>query len=386
MAVSIISGDKYPINVDKRQECIDILVSGLDEINNGVFEDTNEMNFIKSILRVLEGVQGHTEAFKKKEIFAEDDGTFLTGKKPCRETYAHWSFSRRGYKLKDMGFTYSLIHEILERKIDSSNFMRNKVKVLTEFYKKNYIPNILYETLFKAPEYTVGGERSYYGEAFGFLRGENVEESMLKMYARENPERNHYRTIKSRNGIVSKLDLFSLGEYLSQYTDIKNKNVILQANRKQFNSIMCLLDIPYNTLENNTYIEVDDSLKIAVNNFMPNSWIFASNKKAYDIITKLRSPNKLYRGLTLVKERGFAKIEEIYDIIDSYFKIMPEGYHLTGRHQGCFLYTGVHKVINEDAEETRPLKDDEASEEVMNTLAKHVETLRSAWYDETMYR
>lgn len=381
MAQSIISGYNGNVTDNVLDESLSIILSELKNMNEYTLGGSNELNFIKSILRTIEGVQGHREVFKVSKLYGTDDGSFSFDPDGHEEMLGSWSFARRGFVLKGLKFTYSLLSELEELKVSPLKFVKEKMKEMREFYIENYIPNVLYETLFKYPEYTFGeSKRSYYGNPFGFLRGENVREDELKPYAKGDLERNHYRTIRSRHGIITKLDLFSISEYLSQYVDIKSENIVLQANRKQFNKIMYSLDIPYNSLEDNTYIEIDKNLKIAVNNFMPNDWVLATDKDAKDIITKLYSPNEAYRGVAMVKEKGFIKLEDVFDLIDCEFKVMPEGYHLTGRRQGCFLYTGSHKLTNDDGEQTRPLRNDSESVEVMNTMKDHVEILKKAWY------
>lgn len=192
-------------------------------------------------------------------------------------------------------------------------------------------------------------------------------------------KRNHYRAINCKFGGLTKLDLFSVAEYLSQYVDILNENVVLKANRKEFNKTLCALDIPFNTMTGDK-IMIDDKLEISVSEYMPDDWIFAVNKDTNEILTNLISPKKDFRGMAIVKEAGFSKLENLYDLIGAEFRILPEGHFVTGRHQACLLYTGIHGVSNTDGEFTRPLKDDSQSQKIMETLNTHADTIRETWY------
>lgn len=110
---------------------------------------------------------------------------------------------------------------------------------------------------------------------------------------------------------------------------------------------------------------------------MPKDWLLFVAGDADHLITKLVSPKPYLRGMAIYKEQGFQKLENIYDLAGSVFKIMPEGYHLTGRHYGAFLYIGkdLGSPVTENERVTR-----KCSEEQLQLLSDHANALKSKWY------
>lgn len=60
---------------------------------------------------------------------------------------------------------------------------------------------------------------------------------------------------------------------------------------------------------------------------MPKDWLLFIAGDAPYLITKLVSPKSYLRGMAIYKEQGFQKLENIYDLVGSQFKIMPEGWN-----------------------------------------------------------
>ena len=71
---------------------------------------------------------------------------------------------------------------------------------------------------------------------------------------------------------------------------------------------------------------------------MPKDFLFFVAGEAPELITRLISPNPEFRGLAMTRTEAFQNFEKIEDLVGTFFKIMPEGYHLTGRHFGYFLH------------------------------------------------
>lgn len=382
MSISVLNNNKgKEVEHSVMNDSLAIVVNGIHEINKASDKNTrNESALVRSITRTLQGVSGHTEGFKKYSLYATDAGGFDSSV-PFNESYATWSFQRRGYTIKGRSITKELLDLAKKEDRDLVPIMKERMNGLAGFYLTNYLSNIPYETLFKAPTYDT--ERTYYSQPDGFLRGESVDSDMLVHYAKNNTRRNHYRAIPSNDGVVTMEDFRSIAEYMSQYVDIKNENIIYTMNRKELNKALAQFEMEepeadYDMGYGYETIELSSGIRVMVNDYMPNNWVATVNTEASDIITKLESPQEEYRGLALVNPKGFAKFESLYDIVGAEFKIMPEGYHITGRHQVCFLYTGAHNLFTGDGNHTIPIDGD--GDHVIKTLNDHARALRDSWY------
>lgn len=111
---------------------------------------------------------------------------------------------------------------------------------------------------------------------------------------------------------------------------------------------------------------------------MPKDWILFLDGQTSGLITKLISPVPEFRGMAIEKEQGFTNLDNLYSLTGSFFRIQPEGYHLTARHKGCFLYIGKDTTATEDPSKVRHTK--VASEDQLATLSAHAYELQQAWY------
>ena len=76
------------------------------------------------------------------------------------------------------------------------------------------------------------------------------------------------------------------------------------------------------------------------------------------------------RGLAIVKEDGFQNsITSVDSFIGSFYKILPESYNITARHQGAWLDIGTSSPGNRAMSTTG-----------FNELTAHAQVLRNTWY------
>lgn len=377
MAISVITGSdgigKYLETAD--QNIIEI-ISGVESMNSlQAIPRLRGMDFLNTFIRTIEGVQGHTEGFKDYKVFASDDGSFSDAVS-YKESYETWTFGRRGYTVKDKDFTHEMLDMAYEEGKDLSKIVADRMIAISRMYLNDYLPNVAYETLFEVPE--EGGR--YYGSPVGFLRNTVVDPDMLKVYAQgdEYLTRNHYRTISGDN--VSANDIEDIVEFLSEYRDITDGNIVAVANRSTLYKLQNTLMYDANKDIFNRTGQPTQTIcgtQFIINDFIPKNWVLFIAGEASHLITKLVSPKADRRGMAIVAEKGLTKLENVHDLVGSQFKILPEGYHLTGRHYGCFLYIGPKKG---DHKPNPARYTFEAINEEVALLSAHAYQLRSNWY------
>lgn len=335
------------------------------------------MDFLNSFTRQIEGVNGTTEGFQEYRVYASDDGSFSDAL-TYKESYAKWYFTRQGFVVKDKDFTQDLLQQAEETDQDLSVIVNEKIQAIAKMYLNGYLPNRAYETLFQIP--AAGGE--YRTAPIGFLRDVELSEEWFKITPSSDAFliRNHYRCIGNTTKGVLADDIEDMVEYLSEYNDISDSNIVGLGSRYSLYKLSnTLMDTVNKDIFNRTGQPTQDicGVQFIINEFMPKDWLLFVAGDAPHLITKLVSPKPYMRGMAIYKENGFQKLESIYDLVGSQFKIMPEGYHLTGRHYGAFLYLGADKgsPITEDGRVTR-----KCSEEQLQLLSDHAHALKNKWY------
>jgi len=370
MAVSVINGSagagQY---LDGATPDVIKVVTALDSMNNpAIATSLRGMQFLSSFMREVQGVQGHTEAFKANQAYVSDDGSFQDAVE-YQESYGHWTFTRRGYTVKDRDFTHKMLLDADERNMSLASLVDDRIKVIMDLYLNKYLPNVAYETLFTLPTINGGG---YYSEPKGFLKGQIIEDYLLKPSVDASVPRNHYRAIAdAANQTLTIEDIEFCVEYLSDYADTSDSNIIALGTRGALFKLRQALAWDGNKDEFSRTGEPAvefAGVRFIINDYIPRGMIFFVNGDAPELIVRLVSPKPQYRGMAIVKEEGFARLESIYDLVGSQFKIQPEGYHLTGRHYGLFL----------DVEEGNANR--EMTANGLQRLSDHANALRQRWY------
>lgn len=283
------------------------------------------MDFLNTFIRQIEGVNGTTEGYQEYRVYASDDGSFADAL-TYKENYAKWYFTRQGFVVKDKDFTQDLLQHAEETDQDLSVIVNERINAIAKMYLNGYLPNRAYETLFQIPE--AGGE--YRTAPIGFLRDVELSEEWFKLAPTSDEflVRNHYRCIKDDNGLVSADDIEDMVEYLSEYNDINDGNIIGLGSRYSLYKLRSTLEDKANVdIFNRTGQPTQDicGVQFIINEFMPKDWLLFVAGDAPHLITKLVSPKPYMRGMAIYKEQGFQKLEDIYDLVGSQFKIMPEG-------------------------------------------------------------
>lgn len=335
------------------------------------------MDFLNEFIRQVEGVNGTTEGVEEYRVYASDDGSYADAL-TYKESYEKWYFTRQGFVVKDKDFTQDLLQQADELDQDLSTIVNQRIQAIAKLYLNAYLPNRAYETLFQVPN--AGGK--YRTAPIGFLRDVELSEEAFKLAPNSDSflVRNHYRCIGDGAAGVKADDIEDMVEYLSEYNDISDGNIVSIGSRytlyKLQNTLMDTINKDvFNRTGQPTY-EIC-GVQFIVNEFMPKDWLLFVAGDAPHLITKLVSPKPYLRGMAMYKEHGFQKLENIYDLAGSVFKIMPEGYHLTGRHYGAFLYIGkdLGSPVAEEGRVTR-----KCSNEQLQLLSDHANALKSKWY------
>lgn len=302
------------------------IVSALDSMNSSaVLPQLKGMDFLNSFIRSIEGTEGHTEGFAEYNVYASDDGSYADAN-TWQESYVKWTFNRRGFVVKDKDFTAKLIREAQERKQDLAPIVENRIKAIADMYVNKYIPNRTYETLFQVPE--AGGE--YTRKPEGFLRDVEVDPTMLKVGAQTEAylKRNHYRALGDASVGITADDIEDIVEFLSEYRDINDANIVAIASRRSIYRLKETLKYDGNVdIFNRTGQQADPicGVLFITNDFMPKDWILFLDGQTTGLITKLISPVPEFRGMAIEKDGGFSRVENIYDLVGSFFRIQPEG-------------------------------------------------------------
>lgn len=373
MAITTITGSNgIGTFLEGMNQDVITIVQGIQSMNDPrALAQIKGMNFLDTYIREVEGVAGHTEGFKEYKVYASDIGSYSDAIS-YKESYETWSFNRRGYALKDRDFTHEMIQEAYETGKSTAKLVDDRMMAISRMYLNQYLPNVAYETLFIVPE--VGGR--YYDEPTGFLRDVEIDPSMLKVYAQGKTLRNHYMQTENTQtgGGVSYEDIDHVVRYLSEYKDISDGNIIAIANGRtifKLKSVFQYADNKDTFARTGQLFQEIVGVKFISNDFMPTDMILFLSGDVDSIITKLISPKADLRGVAMIKESGFQKLENISDLVGSQFKIMPEGYHLTGRHYGIFL-----NINPATGNANREMQTDG-----FNMLRGHASQLRGEWYN-----
>lgn len=377
MSISVITGadvlGKYIEGADKN---VLTIVKGVESMNSPrTKQKIKGMKFLDSFIKELEGVQGHTEGFKEYRVFASDDGDNQDGVN-YQEDYKTWTYERRGYIVKDKDFSHQLLLQAYEENLDLTTITKDRMVAIADMYLNYYLPNRAYETLF-----TVGTEgATYYGKPEGFLYNTVVDTKMLKPEAQSKTTRMHYWGVEDASAGVSIEDIEAVVEYLSQYTDISDGNIVGLGTRGSLFKLKNTLGYEGNkdefarTGQPTTEIA---GVQFMANDFMPKGMIMFIAGEADKIITKLVSPKKDLRGMAAIRDKGFGVLSDLNDMVGTYFKIMPEGWHLTGRHYGLILDLENDGVSNSNID---AVVNRQMAPAGFTRLASHKTVLRNEWY------
>lgn len=337
MAMTIINGSNLAgLNFDERVSDRNIVkvIRSIQTMNNeATYKKIKGIDFLSQYMVNVEGLNGHTEAFKSNTAYFSDDGDFQDST-PSQERFDTWSYSRKGYTIKAADFTNKLLETAYESGKSLESIISERINTAMNSYIARYLPNVAYETLFKIRK---GG--SYYDEPRGFLYDVEVE-NMLKPGVDPTIKRNHYKAIMSPTVGPQYDDLFAMMEYLNEYEDIMESNIIMVGSLRSGWQLKKSIKADENVDKFAQKLEPSylfGGVKFFINDFMPSDVIMFLDDDSNDLIKRLISPKPDRRGIALVKETGFEKLESIHDITNSVFKILPEGYHLNGRHKGLFM-------------------------------------------------
>jgi hypothetical protein len=284
--------------------------------------------FLSRYIGEVEGIEGHMEAFISTiAAFGDDDDMFVEGDMPG-EKIENWTFSRRGYALKGFDFARNLIETAYETDKPLGPIIDRRMRAISELYIGKYLPAIAYEALFEVVD---GGK--YFSQPKGFLKNVLVDKEFLKFGVDETEPRNHYRAIANATLGISVEDIHYFLDYLGQYSDINESDVVLVGQR------LTLTQLESALVDNATIDQFNQrlvpsysiaGLSYVVDRMFPKNILAFWNEQASEIIKKLVSPKADLRGIALAKQDKFGKNLFTWDVSPEIFngakvRIMPEG-------------------------------------------------------------
>lgn len=186
------------------------------------------MDFLDHFIREITGVNGTTEAVEEYRVYASDAGSYADAL-TYKESYEKWHFTRQSFIVKDKDFTQDLLQQADELDQDLSVIVNQRIQAIAKLYLNAYLPNRAYETLFQVPN--AGG--SYRSAPIGFLRDVELSEEAFKLAPNSDAflKRNHYRCIADNAAGVKADDIEDIVEYLSEYSDISDGNIVALGSR-----------------------------------------------------------------------------------------------------------------------------------------------------------
>lgn len=343
------------------------IVGALDSVNsNEVIRQVKGMDFLNTFIRDFEGQNGATEGFEESKLFFTDDSPY-TDAQTYKETFKTWTYNKKGYILKDFDFSLQLIEDAYEKSQDLSSLVDKRVRNVSSLYLNEFLPNIAYESLCQVPT----DAQDYYYAPKGFLRNTVVDSSILKPHA-VSTTRNHYKAIESATAGPTVEDIESVVEFMSEYIDVDDGNIIALGTRGSLFKLKNTLAYEGNQdifARTGTPVETICGIQFMVNDWMPRNKILFLYGNAQSIITKLISPKTDRRGLSIIKDNGFENMDSLNSFIGSYYKIQPLGYNVTGRRYGVWL------DLAHDAE-----ADGSMSATGLAELTAHATYLKNRWY------
>ena len=139
-------------------------------------------------------------------------------------------------------------------------------------------------------------------------------------------------------------DIEYVVEMMNEYIDVSDSNIIAYASRPTLAKLKSTLAYEGNQdifTRTGVPSETIAGVSFMVNDYIPKNKILFLNGSANAIVTRMESTKADRRGLGIEKATVFTSMESINDFIGSYYRVMPEGYFVTGRHQGVWLDIGA---------------------------------------------
>lgn len=343
-----------------KEKNVDKVLSKISELNSKeAYKESTEMEFLEPFMRTIQSIIGHDRGRKEYTLYYKESNEI-------RKNKERWEFGKNSHVFKDLE---------ISKRIVEGRWCDSMLETISDLYLRKYLPHVSYKELFTVSDYS--NKRAYNHTSNGFLRGENIERSALK-YNTAKSERNHYRTIEDPECGLQFSDLSDIVEYLSEYNEVSDAMIVAVVNKISMFKISSVLSAPKQTemfYRTGQEAIVIGGVYFILNELIPDNWALFLDGAADHIITKLESPQERRKGLSWRSDNLFSEVKDFKDLDGSKLVSDGVGYHLTGRHSGCFLYMGSKKVSTSDGRKTHPLTDTPESEDIIKELSKHEEKL-----------
>lgn len=338
--IKTIVGSQYVGSLIKKADANVLKILGsLTAVNSSEIQaNIRGLNDLNPFIETKEFLNGGSEQFTNSRIFATDDGEYADSP-TYNETYEQWNFLRAGYRLKDMEFTLSLLEDAYERGSPLESIVSDRIQAVSEWYMDEYLPNTIYSSLMKIP--STAQALTYRAAPYGLLKDTVVDRFMLKP-GRTKLSRNNYKAVKSATAGLTIEDLEQIITEFTDFSDISDGNLVIYATRGTIAKTRTTIaadinkDVFNRTGKPSTTIL---GVQFVENDRIPPGKMLLIDGNAKRALVHVVSPKKDLQGLAAVKDigNGFDKLETVKDFVGSYWRVMPEGRAIRGRHQFMWI-------------------------------------------------
>lgn len=214
---------------------IERLNVALDTANaSEIMSPMKDLQFMSGMVRDIEGTEGTYEIYESFQAFFQDEATYMNYEE-FEEEYKFWSFSRKGFGIKNGSYDKKTFKNAKERGIDLDATIEKRTMEILKTYTNLYKPYIIFETLMTVPADGAGADYPF-GKVFGAIRNYKIKERKLTNYdstatagALGSPVRNNWRTIAANTGI-SLADVNFYKQYMGDIEGIDEENLVIFGN------------------------------------------------------------------------------------------------------------------------------------------------------------
>ncbi len=369
----------------EHSEMVERLNVALDTANaSQIMSPAKDLQFMSNMVRDIEGTEGTYEIYESFQAFFQDEGSYMNYEE-FEEEYKYWSFSRKGYGIKNGSYDKKTFKNAKERGIDLDAVIEKRTMEILKTYTNLYKPYIIFETLMTVPADGAGVDYPF-GKVFGAIRNYKIKERKLTNYdstasAGElgSPVRNNWRTIKANTGI-SLEDINFYKQYMGDIEGIDEENLVVFGTSGAISQLKNLYSDFSPTTEEiisngvPTGIQgwsVDGLTLVVVKTPFPKDTLAIVNPDAPFLISRLISPVPEFNGVAIeFPNDGEKFVTNAKSFQGANVVIQDEGYHMTGILDVLWV-----DIDTSNADATRIMKT-----AGFNKIAAKKADLRNRWY------
>lgn len=344
-----IVGSKYAGSFIKSSNDDVLTVLGaLDEMNDDATQiKLRGVDHIFPFIEKIEGVNGKRETFRTQKLYGVRDGEYQDAP-AFNEVIESWFYTREGVAVKDYEFSLSLIQDAYERDIPLQKIVAERIEGISDWYLNNYIPATWYQALLRVP--TDAESANFRSAPIGLLKNTRVDSSLLKP-GKDRTLRNNYKAFSSA-GDATIEELEQMIEEFTEFADTGDGNLVCYGTRKTLSLLRDMLMAPENQDKFNRTGKksiVIAGIQFIQNDMIPSGKLLLLDGSMRGGLKHFVSSKKDLQGIAVVKDNGngFDKLDTIKDFVGSYWKVLPEGKFVSGRHKFMWIDT-LHNAADSD--------------------------------------